>query len=281
MCVIIYSKEGTILSKDVLKKAWERNSDGAGFVACAPGSNEWVFKKGIMTYEELEKELEPYLDPNAALLLHLRIKSKGDINEAMTHPFDYSKKDGEKRYIFHNGTIKLLFGTHGCSDSSELAKLIKPVGNNAVQGILQKLTDDKHGRFVTFVQKDNEKPVINIYPDEESEEKDGIWYSNTRHEKETKAVVVYNSGNQHYYNRQTQTNYSKNNSEERQKLVDKIVDYYILKNKNTDNDFNRNKIIEHYSVNIMCDMFLKQIIEKIDGATQDYKGDPIIEFFDI
>lgn len=270
MCVISYVPEGKTLNDETLDKMWKRNGDGAGFVARKAGENVWTFKKGIMTLEKLKEELAPFREEGAEFVLHLRIKSRGDINPEMTHPFEFSRNGGEKRFIFHNGTVKLFAGTGGCSDSSSLAKLLRPIDNSATKKILAHLSKENHGRFVTFCQKGDAKPVIEIYPDSESEWKDGIWFSNTKHEEELRTVVYevnHHRQNVGVQNRPTQP------------LIDEIVKFYLKKANKPDTAQNRTTIVEHYSMFIMCEDFLKKILDKIDK--NQHNGDPILEFFEI
>lgn len=283
MCVIAMKPEGSTLTKEVLKKMWERNSDGAGFVGRINKDSEWVFKKGIMTYDEAERELEPYLNSDAKLVVHFRIKSKGDISPEMTHPFNFAKNDSEKRFLFHNGTVRLFTGVNGCSDSSGLADMIKPVNSKSVSRILEHLVKEKFGRFVTFVQKDGKDAQINIYEDEESKWQDGIWFSNLKHEEETK-VVVYNYNNSTNNHRHSSPAngviVSAQFDAKRIPYVDKIVAFYLKKDNLVDNPKNRASIIEHYSISIMCEDFLRSIVEQIESP--DLKvGDPILNFFEI
>lgn len=279
MCVIIYSPTGTEVSDETLKQAWERNGDGAGFVACSPGEKQWNFKKGIMDYDELLKELAPYRDKEAAFILHLRIKSRGDINAAMTHPFDFSRKEGERRFLFHNGTVKFFTGSTGCSDSGMLAQFIRPIGNNSVKAVLDNLTKEHHGRFVSFVQNGDATPVINIFEDDESKTKDGVWFSNLKHEEPK--VVVTHYGNSHYSGYAPVRTPVQNApaDPERTKLTDAIIDYYIKYHRYPNNAEHRRKITEYYSIKIMCVDFLKKIVESIEADPDDLTNDHIIEFF--
>lgn len=286
MCVISRKPIGATISEEILKKMWEKNSDGGGFIGRLNAESPWVYEKGLMTYEEAKNKILPYLNAEAEIVLHFRIKSKGDINKEMTHPFEWGRNDKENRLLFHNGTVRLFTGHDGCSDSSALAGLLKPVGTKAAHKILEHLVKENHGRFVTFVQKEGKDAEIDIFEDNISEWKDGVWYSNLKHLEETKVTVYnvggvrYNDSNDYWKNQQSQQRQATNaplgnlNSP----LVKKVVDYYIKRRKVTDTLANRNNVIEHYSISLMCEEFLKDICIKIDSGAE---GDHIINYFEI
>jgi len=278
MCVIGYKPSDTEISKELLTKMWERNSDGAGFIARKSNSQEWVLKKGIMTYKDLEAEVGEYLGKDAELLLHLRIKSRGNISAELTHPFEFSLPNKEKRYIFHNGTVHLFAGADGCSDSKVLAELLTPISTRSVDKIVKNLVLDRMGKFVTFVQKEGKEAQIQIYEDAESKWEDGVWFSNLKHLEEKK-VIIYGQNTGYSYNPQT-SYYTPTppDSNKNSELIDKVVDFYIKTLKQKDSLHNRQNIIEHYSLSMMCKRFLEDLIRKIEaGKTED----PILEYFEI
>lgn len=284
MCVISRKPVGATISEETLKKMWDKNSDGGGFIGRLNANSPWVHKKGLMTYDEAKTEILPYLGEEAEIILHFRIKSKGDINKEMTHPFEWSRNSKENRLLFHNGTVRLFTGHDGCSDSSALADLLRPVGTKSAHKILTNLVKDNHGRFVSFVQKEGKDAEIEVFEDNVSEWKDGVWYSNLKHLEETKVTVfgagAYNEHSSYYRDQQNrqrqavQTPLGNLNSP----LVKKVVDFYIKKRSLQDTLANRNKIIEHYSISIMCEDFLTDICAKIDEGKD---SDPILNYFEL
>lgn len=118
MCIAIGKPIGVKMpSKDILKRCWDSNDDGAGF---AFAYNDIVYiKKGFMTFDsfwnELSKVDERYHLDDLGVLLHFRIATHGGIIPAMTHPFPIvsdngilSKLEYQSEYaVVHNGVISL------------------------------------------------------------------------------------------------------------------------------------------------------------------------------
>ena len=95
MCIIIYKKEGLKVDKEILKRCFKRNSDGAG-IAWKEGKNPWVFKKGIMTWEEFEDYNKNLKEEKITKVIHFRIRTHGDKDEKNTHPFLITPVKGVK-----------------------------------------------------------------------------------------------------------------------------------------------------------------------------------------
>lgn len=115
MCVILLCQENRP-SEEMIEKAYNRNSDGAG-LAWREG-DEVVWKKGLNVAQITDLAMTvplPYV-------LHFRIASVGGVHPALTHPFPIEEEDdlaleGRTRghVIFHNGHWgdweKVLFQT--------------------------------------------------------------------------------------------------------------------------------------------------------------------------
>jgi len=173
MCVIVHKPAGIDLDKPLVEKLWNANKDGAG-VLFKPANGKWQSTKGIMTLNKL-LEMGEIFEKNTELVLHCRIKTKGDVCEEHTHPFDWSRGK-TRRVLFHNGTLKLFNPGPEDSDSSMLAKLITNFTTEEACNYLKSLSSAGFGRFVIF---DGSK--VQIFGDSESIEKDGLWFSNKRH----------------------------------------------------------------------------------------------------
>lgn len=118
MCIAIGKPIGVKMpSKEILKRCWDSNDDGAGF---AFAYNDVVYiKKGYMTFDsfwnELSKVNERYNLDNLGVLLHFRIATHGGVIPSMTHPFPIvgdngilSKLEYQSEYaVVHNGIISL------------------------------------------------------------------------------------------------------------------------------------------------------------------------------
>lgn len=118
MCIAIGKPIGVKMpSKDILKRCWDSNDDGAGFAYAYDGIV--YIKKGFMTFDsfwnELSKVNERYHLDDLGVLLHFRIATHGGVIPAMTHPFPIvsdngilSKLEYQSEYaVVHNGIISL------------------------------------------------------------------------------------------------------------------------------------------------------------------------------
>lgn len=103
-------------NKKTLKKCWENNRDGAGYMF--PSEDNVVIKKGFMKWDEFYKSLMADLKRYGEFtpfVLHFRIQTQGGVNKECTHPFPLSdnmehlKKLRVKTDIgvAHNGIIDL------------------------------------------------------------------------------------------------------------------------------------------------------------------------------
>ena len=118
MCIIIVkTKTQKKPSIERLKKAYNYNSDGGGFMYV--DNNKVVIDKGYMDvnsfidrYKELCKKYNDF--KNKSLVIHCRISTSGQVKKEYTHPYplcnDY--KNMKKTYnicdvgVAHNGVIK-------------------------------------------------------------------------------------------------------------------------------------------------------------------------------
>jgi hypothetical protein len=97
MCIAIYKPQGLVLTPTTIQESWSSNRDGAGFMYHEAGKLHVV--KGLMTLPEFKEAYEPH--KNKECVLHFRIKTHGEINAEMTHPFLVDDNLG----IVHNGII--------------------------------------------------------------------------------------------------------------------------------------------------------------------------------
>jgi predicted glutamine amidotransferase len=177
MCVIVVKKPKAEVSDEVIEKCWARNGHGGGFIWIPSNdTEEMVVEKGIMTLDEFKKKTAPYRGKAGAFVAHLRIQSKGGVSANLTHPFDFSR-DGVKRYLFHNGTARILETSFQQSDSQLLAEnLLSHLTDDDALKLLQNLNEKGHGRFVAIIGKKRY-----VFGDNESKIEDNLWFSNMRH----------------------------------------------------------------------------------------------------
>lgn len=175
MCVIISKPTGLLISKADLKMCWDRNKDGAGFVA----RSEDVFETqtGIMSFDEYYEKIAPYIGKDFNLITHMRISSRGGVSDSLTHPFEVILAKKQKAYLFHNGTASCIDTLPtGWSDTKFVGHLLSGLSFKSACQFLTNLNSNQHGRFV-LIQNDN----TFIKGDDESKEVNGIWFSNLRH----------------------------------------------------------------------------------------------------
>lgn len=186
LCIIFRKPVGLTIKKSLVETLWDRNKDGAGYLVNLPEKG-WTIKKGIMNKEEFLKTVEPYFGEDFDLVCHMRIKTVGQIVAEHTHPFNWTANKSNKiRYMFHNGTVKILKPKQD-SDSMFLAEMLSNVSTDEGHAILKDLSANGAGRFVTLANDQ-----INIFPDSESITQDGVWFSNDRHVTKVTTVTTHN-----------------------------------------------------------------------------------------
>jgi predicted glutamine amidotransferase len=167
MCVIIVAKR-RLPSKEELRRAWQRNSDGAGVAWVERGKVKWV--KGLMTFNEVLDILPKVRVP---CVWHFRNATHGGVSQALTHPFLVSPKapfsnplkgvlkKGES-LLFHNGVegqaiqqliqllaVKNLRLDEQVSDTRAIAIMISLVGEVVLSLYSSKFVLLRHDGLVT------------------------------------------------------------------------------------------------------------------------------------
>ena len=105
MCVIIHKIENNTIDYNTIKKCYNHNPDGAG-IAIRQG-DQFVVVKGLFNLTDVWDIIRYSMA--AEMIIHFRIRSAGDINKAMTHPFDIGNNINKLYYqsrnmLFHNGS---------------------------------------------------------------------------------------------------------------------------------------------------------------------------------
>ena len=173
MCIAIMKSANKKISKSTLRRCYDANPDGAGFMYAE--DKELIVNKGYFTFKEFYKEYKPHGDKQ--VLIHFRIKTHGPINKDNCHPFLVNSGLG----FIHNGIIS-GYGSSIKSDTIEfneaiLQKIVSKHGNNSlfddpmvelienVIGYSKLVFLDRHGNYTIM----NEK---------KGNWNDGVWYSN-------------------------------------------------------------------------------------------------------
>ena len=92
MCVIAVSKKGIKQPSDKdLKKMWEHNSHGSGYMTVRNGRVE--IHKGFLYWDDFIRSVhEERFTEADPVVYHFRISTQGGVNEGMTHPFPLTRK---------------------------------------------------------------------------------------------------------------------------------------------------------------------------------------------
>lgn len=99
MCVIAAKPANTTITQEVLQRCFDSNPDGAGFVALHEGN--LVLKKGFFTFDKFWEAYQPFA--NDAAVIHFRIRTHGNKDAEMCHPFVVN----ENLVVAHNGIINI------------------------------------------------------------------------------------------------------------------------------------------------------------------------------
>lgn len=185
MCVAILTKPGKVVTNDALFQGWSINRDGGGLAFVADGQIQ--IRKGFLKYNEFQTAYEQAIadaDDDSPMLIHMRIGTSGPNNEANTHPFEVTPRDGVPGAMIHNGVLFSPTGdlagpaTDRKSDTRVVAEQL---------GVLFRFEDvvnarDQLGRAIgtgnkfAFLYADKNYAIIN---EQQGYWIDDIWYSNT------------------------------------------------------------------------------------------------------
>ncbi len=186
MCVAIYKPWDVSIPKDVLEACFKQNDDGAGFVTRLKGnkSGQPVFhlEKGFMTFEKFWEAYEEY-NKEHQCLVHFRIATHGEINEANSHPHLFGQNMSHA--MVHNGVLGnfTAASTKEKSDTRVFAeRVLHPLAKNNPNfdkddGLMSYVEDGiGYGNKVVILSRDEGR--VKILNERAGDWKDGIWYSN-------------------------------------------------------------------------------------------------------
>lgn len=204
MCVIIRKPKGIEVSERVLRKCWEHNSNGAGFMYSEKGS--LVVVKGLMKFQEFLKAYQDHNPIEKEVIIHFRLASHGKIVPEQTHPFVVGKSLG----LVHNGIITFVEETttecdddayldmypYGKqpkkaswlhinekpeSDTIEFRKTVLeklPTGFEKNEGIKFLLDEFLKQHYSVVILMDEKGEVTMLGDTSSGQEKNGCWFSN-------------------------------------------------------------------------------------------------------
>lgn len=177
MCVIIFIPRGESITREEMIKAWNRNSDGAGY--CMQKDGKVEMKRGFMKRNEFIDEVEQYIG-KYNIALHFRISTSKAVNPLQTHPYmieNVSKMEGttDGGVACMNGVVKCDYNKREkwndtmnyIVDKRETFKVIN-------KDIIDMMEDSTSAKWLLM------KPRT-VLMSKGFKEKDGRWYSNTYH----------------------------------------------------------------------------------------------------
>ena len=178
MCIAIMKSENKKINKATLKRCYDANPDGAGFMFAE--NKELKVKKGYFTFKDFYKEYKPH--ENKQVLIHFRIKTHGPIDKNNCHPFLVNNGLG----FIHNGIIS-GYGDDKESDTiafnkAILKKLVAKHGNNSLfDDPMVELIENVIGYSkLVFLDRHGNYKIMN---EDKGSWHDGIWYSNNSWKK--------------------------------------------------------------------------------------------------
>lgn len=164
MCIAIIKPRGIeIPDRELLRKCWEINPDGGGFMY--NDGTKVTIHKGFMKFKKFYKFFKHESDlndfKNKDVVIHFRISTSGGINRECTHPFPVSNNLEELRYLnctcpvgfAHNGIIS-GYGTKEYSDTMHyiinVVSNIRDLENS--EALIDALATENSSRFVALTK---------------------------------------------------------------------------------------------------------------------------------
>lgn len=175
MCVIIYKPKKAVITKKVLRQCWDKNPDSAGFMFAVDG--DLTIQKGYTVFKVFYKDYRKQENlHNENFVLHFRIATYGEINEANCHPFVVNKNIG----FVHNGILNCVNATKSKSDTSVfctqvLRKLpVDFLNRTEYRILLESVCIAEKSKFAFL----NSKGTVHIFNENAGTWSKGCWFSN-------------------------------------------------------------------------------------------------------
>jgi len=174
MCLALVKLPEAVLPIENIKAGWISNPDGGGFAYNKKGKIQVV--KGLMTLKEfgIAYDKAAKANPAATFLVHFRIRTQGDRNEANTHPFEYNNMA-----MIHNGTIDGTGAKYG-EGMSDTALFVAKFKDDLTLENLSKYKDELEQALsynkLGFLHGDGKHFILNETVGTWDK---GVWYSNS------------------------------------------------------------------------------------------------------
>jgi len=188
MCIIIHKPKDKTVDLDALKRCWDRNDHGAGFMFA--NDNKVWGNKGYMTFEALLAGLhgagfyrKGKLTGKHAVTIHFRLASHGKIQPSNCHPFPVTDELDVLKARFweadcgvaHNGVIPIERDNKNISDTmtyimARMSMVYDQMDNDEVYNLV---AEETTGSRLFILKADGSHILFGGWTEE-----DGILYSN-------------------------------------------------------------------------------------------------------
>lgn len=175
MCIIVAIPQGKQVTKQTLKRCWDNNPHGGGFMYS--NGNKVIVNKEMASFKKYWKAFTQAKDNyDTSFVCHFRISTHGKINETNCHPFLVNKNLG----FAHNGIIYAAPKSDNFSDTYMFNEaILKHLPNTFLTNTAHVSLISQYigsGSKLAFL---NTKGEITIINDKAGVWDDGVWYSNT------------------------------------------------------------------------------------------------------
>lgn len=192
MCIVITKEKYVSMpSNNTLRRCWQSNPQGAGYMYTDPTTRQVIGKKGFMKLDDFLKELSNPKLEKMNVVIHFRIATHGGVNSAATHPFPVSDKTDDlnalewtaRAGVAHNGIIPSYGTQKGLSDTQDFIKnVLSKAGEHVLHpGVLKMTTAMIGSSRLAIMRRDKIVRIGNGWVKFK-----GCWYSNSGYKK-----VVY------------------------------------------------------------------------------------------
>ena len=179
MCLIIHKPKGVQVHLDLLHSASQYNPHGYGLMALTGPQKISIHRHHCTNFDELRRA---YLQVEKhECVIHLRLRTRGNITRTNTHPFRVTKSI----FMAHNGTLNIHCRLPGRSDSwhivnDYLTPLLKHTPKILHNEVFQQYIAAKIGPNNRLVFMDAQQRKTVIINQQLGIEYQGLWLSNTK-----------------------------------------------------------------------------------------------------
>jgi predicted glutamine amidotransferase len=184
MCVIIAAPADKDIPMEQIEEAIRNNPQGWGMLSVHGDGQK---DKPVYGWSARAAKKAWAAGKGGYRIFHARVSTHGKADLANLHPFLTVAPNGERRWLFHNGTVRLPFYKPDMSDTWHLAQNLRLSDTNdlLIKG-LTKFMELEASRSI-FVTAESIWRLGNGWV-----ERDGVWYSNhTAFEARRKDVRSY------------------------------------------------------------------------------------------